>query len=526
MAGKPWATEKRKLINIEEFEKLASYQCTQKEIAAFFNMSVDTLERTLRRDHGINLADFWLNRRFAGKIRHRKAAFENIEAGKPGWANVWLHLDRKMNPEEQPGYIPPPDTSVFSTSNEGEKIEIKSFNKFCVDAGYPEPYPKQNEMRSFAFDEDATRLLLGARKYGKTDYVTIMGLAYDVYLAFKQGRLDDTATTLIITKSATRNSAIVNEIADALEKNGVPLARRNSKIIRIEGHSGKDHNVEAITIRSSMRGRHPYRILMDDPVTEEDVSEASRKLAKTKYDEAYKLCKNICIIGQPAHAHDLYAKLRGILKKMEVPHGTIPELDDDLEAMRLAGVSPESIEMSYHLRIPVTGTTPFAKIKRIDKLPPGDSVMFIDPSDGGDHTAASAIKQYFDGVAVRGIQWKKAWYHCIPELVQFVKECGVKRICFETNATGRQPLDQLREIFKPIGIGVVGVHSDTNKHAVIMSAGQYAHMIYLSQESESTYTDHVIEYEYGAKFDDAPDSLARGLEWIGLIKGKSNGKRT
>lgn len=413
------------------------------------------------------------------------------------------------------------DIKEMSISN-----NIKSFGQFCIDAGYPEPYPKQKEMRGFAFDETDTRLLLGARKYGKTDYVTIMGLAYDVYLAFKQGRLDDTATTLIITKSATRNSALVNEIADALEKNEVPLAKRNSKCIRIEGHSGKDHNVEAITIKTSMRGRHPFRIIMDDPVTEEDVSEATRKTAKNKYDEAYKLCKNICIIGQPAHAHDLYAKLRGILKKMEVPHGTIPELDDDLEAMRLAGVSPESIEMSYHLRIPVTGTTPFAKIKRIDKLPPGDSVMFIDPSDGGDHTAASAIKQYFDGVAVRGIQWKKAWYHCIPELVQFVKDCGVKRICFETNATGRQPLDQLREIFKPLGIGVVGVHSDTNKHAVIMAAGQYAHMIYLSHDSESSYTDHVIEYEYGAKFDDAPDSLARGLEWIGLIKGKPNGKGT
>ena len=99
-------------------------------------------------------------------------------------------------------------------------------------------------------------------------------------------------------------------------------------------------------------------------------------------------------------------------------------------------------------------------------------------------------------------------------------------ICFETNATGRQPLDQLRDIFKHIGIGVVGVHSDTNKHAVIMAAGQYAHMIYLSQDSESSYTEHVIEYEYGAKFDDAPDSLARGLEWIGLIKGKPNGKGT
>jgi hypothetical protein len=42
----------------------------------------------------------------------------------------------------------------------------------------------------------------------------------------------------------------------------------------------------------------------------------------------------------------------------------------------------------------------------------------------------------------------------------------------------------------------------------------------LSKESDTTYTNQVVQYEYKATNDDAPDSLATGLEWIGLIKGK------
>jgi hypothetical protein len=260
---------------------------------------------------------------------------------------------------------------------------------------------------------------------------------------------------------------------------------------------------------------------MDDPVTEEDVSPAMRLVVKRKYDEAYKLCKNIVIIGRPAHANDLYAELRPILKKMEVPHGTIPELDADLEAMARAGVDPVSIEMSYHLRVPVEGSMPFAKIRYIDQFGAGDSIAFIDPSDGGDYTAVSAIRGLMDGVAVKGKVWKRPWYHCTDDMIKFFNACNVKRVCFETNSTGTQPIAQLVQLLGPLGIGVVGKHSDTNKHAVIMAAGSYSNLIHLSRDSDKIYIDHIVKYEYGVEFDDAPDSLARGLEWIGYIKGKS-----
>lgn len=431
----------------------------------------------------------------------------------------WLKNRRPDEWRDREDPLPP-----SPPSNELKKTEMLTFEAFCVNAGYPKPYEKQHEMRSFGIAIDEPRLLLGSRGYGKTDYVTVLGVAYEVYCDWFQksiGAISElTETNLIISKSKPRNTAMIYEISEALIKNGVPLDKQNASCIRVQGLVGKDHSVEVLTIKSSFRGRHPKRILMDDPVTEEDTSDAMRTLVKKKYDEAYKLCENIVIIGQPAHAFDLYAELRPQIKKLEVPWGSIPELDADLTAMKAAGVDANSIEMSYHLRVPVDGSMPFSKIKYIDTFPLGESIAFLDPSEGGDYTAISIIRMIGDGIIVQGHAWKKAWYHCLDELVPILRARKVTRLCFETNKFGLQPVASLSQALSPFGIGVVGRHSDSDKHAAIMSAGSYSHMIHLSKESDKVYTDQVVKYEYGVKFDDAPDSLARCMEWIGLLKGK------
>lgn len=419
---------------------------------------------------------------------------------------------REAPPPEE---LPPPGREVTAVK--------MSFREFCINAGYPPPYSKQEEMRAFVLDEELTRILLGARGYGKTDYTTVLGTAYGIYsdhFDWAQGLIPAlTETTLIISKSKTRNTAMIGEIANALAKAGVPLETENASCIRVEGLIGKDDSVEAIPLKASFRGRHPKRIIMDDPVTEEDTSEAMRTLVKKKYDEAYKLSKNIAIIGQPAHAFDLYAELRDILVKMEVPHGTIPELDADLVAMQQAGIDKTSIEMSYHLRVPKVGSMPFADLKFLDDIPDGDTAALLDPSDGGDYSALSIFRGFGQGIAVRGHAVKRAWYHW-TELVDLLVAGHVKTLAFETNKHGEQPIEQLSTLLAPHGIRVVGVHSTMPKVAVIEAAASIAHMIHLSRKSDPAYTKQVTHYEYKAKFDDAPDSLARGLLWLGLIREK------
>jgi len=509
-------------INWDQFDQLVSFQCTQEEIAAFFKCSVDTIDRALQHERGESFADVWSKRRLYGKIRLRKAQFDIVEKCGPGSATMAIWLDKKIMPEENPEKTYDPSLITQSVIDIG--IGRKTFAQFSIDAGYPLPFIQQERMRSFGFDETEARLLLGSRGYGKTDYVTILGTAYDIYLNQLDGLYSDkekASTNLIVSKSKTRNAALVEEIASALELNGVELEKKSAYIVRVKGLVGKDHSAEAVTIKTSLRGRHPKRIIMDDPVTEEDVSPAMRKVVKRKYDESYKLCKNIIVIGQPAHADDLYAELRPILKKMEVPHGSIPQLDADLTAMLNAGVDRVSVEMSYHLRVPSEGSMPFANIRYLDKYPDGDSVAFIDPSDGGNYSALTVMRGLMQGVAIYGRVWKRPWYHCLDEIVPILKQRGVKRLCFETNKHGNQPIDQLQALLKPHGIGVVGKYSDSNKHAAIMAAGSYANLVHLSRESDKAYIDQVTKYEWGAEFDDAPDSLARCLEWVGYIKGKS-----
>lgn len=390
----------------------------------------------------------------------------------------------------------------------------RSFVEFCLKAGYYDPYPKQIEMMEFGMHEKVTRLLLGARNYGKTDVTVILGIAFQIYLD------PEHETNLIVTKSKERNASMLREIAEACKKNGVVFDRCNATHLRARGLIGKDHSVSAVTIKTvTLRGRHPKRVVMDDPVTEDDTGEAARLNAKKKYNEIMKLTQNVLIIGQPAHQYDLYAELRGQVKTMEVPHGSIPELDHDLEAQRLAGVDEASISASYHLKILTEGTTPFNSVNYIDEFPRGvTSVAFIDPSDGGDYTAMSVVALTGDGVMVEGYEWKRAWNHVLEEISEVIQARNIQRIAFETNKHGRQPVELLQSLFP--GIGVIGWNASSNKHARILSAGHFAHRIHLSKQSHRLYLEHVVKYEYKAKFDDAPDSLASCLEWIGLIRGK------
>lgn len=390
-----------------------------------------------------------------------------------------------------------------------------SYVDFCKNADYPAPFEKQIEMFAFAMHEEEPRLLLGSRGYGKTDYAVILGIAYDLYVDPSGSK------NLIITKSKERNAAMLREIQQACEKNGVQFEKANSTCLRVAGLLGKDHSVSAVTIKTvTLRGRHPKRVIMDDPVTEDDASEATRAHVERVYNEVSKLCSNVLIIGQPAHKFDLYAKLRPLLLKMEVPHGTIPELDADLDAQKKAGVSEASISASYHLKILSEGTTPFDNVKYIDKFPSGDSaVAFIDPShEGMDFTALTILKAYMQGVVSVGFIWKKSWNHCLDDMAPLLNQFGVKKMAFETNALGDMPIEILLQAFPKIGI--VGRRTMTNKHSRIMAAGTYAHMIHLSRESHPGYINQVVQYEYNSKNDDAPDSLASCLEWIGLIRGK------
>lgn len=491
--------DKKISLDWDVLDAMIQFRPSKEFLADYFGVSHDTIERRIKEKHGLTYNQYKNKKSEFLKLSLRQKVIEQALGGNP---YMLQYACEKLR--------------VFEDQSEDAiEYRVKSFTEFCEVSGYPAPFEKQIEMMDFMINGDKPRLLLGSRGYGKTDYGPILGLAYKIYC-------DKDFTALIVTKSDERNASILNEISKALEANGIHREKENTECIRVVGLHGKDNSVSAITVGSkSVRGRHPKLILMDDPVTEDDTSDATRRKVKKLYNELNKLCANICIIGQPVHKADLYQELRGILKKMEVPYGTIPELDHDIEAQRLSGVSEESIQASYFLNVVSENPSPFEGVNYIDAMPQTNSVAFIDPSfEGGDYTALSVLTGHFQNVAVQGHVYKKAWNHCLDDMCQRMIELKVKKVCFEVNSLGDQPLIMLRNILSQHGISVVGKKSNHNKHARIMNAGVFAKNIFLSKKSDKLYVEQVTQYEYKAKYDDAPDSLASLLEWVGLVRGR------
>lgn len=392
-----------------------------------------------------------------------------------------------------------------------------SFIDFCKGANYPQPFPKQIEMKEFMFSGDFPRMVLGARGYGKTDYGTILGTAEALIK-------DNQREILIVTKERERGKELIEEIRNVLIIYNAKLAGRAKTKIRFKGKVGKEPNLVALTIRSrGFRGRHPDFVIMEDPITPEDTSPAERRRVKSVYEEIYKLCKNIVIIGQPVHKADLYQELRQKIPTFTMIWGDIPELDCDLEAQRAAGVSEESIQASYFLNIIGADNLPFYKIKTVDYFA-GENVAFIDPArEGKDFTAVSVAGRNFDNLVVSGWAFRKAWYDCLNEFEQIFSMLNVGRVCIETNGIGDLAVIQMRQL----GIPTVGRNTTTNKHARIMNIASYVEDLRLFEQTTGSpdliqanqiFIDQVKNYEYNAEHDDAPDSMAGVAIFMGLIK--------
>jgi IS30 family transposase len=73
-AGRP-----RKEISRSEFEKLCKLQCTQQEIADWFDCSPDTIERWCLREYNEKFAEVFAKNRGKGKISLRRMQWQLAE---------------------------------------------------------------------------------------------------------------------------------------------------------------------------------------------------------------------------------------------------------------------------------------------------------------------------------------------------------------------------------------------------------------------------------------------------------------
>lgn len=76
-------------IDWEEFEKLCQIQCTAEEVAFWFNCSVDTIERNVRRRYKSTFAEIFAQKSVRGKVALRRTLFQIALKGNLG-ALIWL----------------------------------------------------------------------------------------------------------------------------------------------------------------------------------------------------------------------------------------------------------------------------------------------------------------------------------------------------------------------------------------------------------------------------------------------------
>jgi hypothetical protein len=76
-------------INWDEFDKLCAFQCTLIELAAWFECSVDTIERSVVREKKMPFAAYFDQKRGKGKIALRRVLFQNALNGNVP-IGIWL----------------------------------------------------------------------------------------------------------------------------------------------------------------------------------------------------------------------------------------------------------------------------------------------------------------------------------------------------------------------------------------------------------------------------------------------------
>jgi hypothetical protein len=79
----------RKEIDWEEFDKLCEYQATLEEIAAWFDVSPDTIERACLRDKEVGFAEYSDLKRGAGRASLRRAQYQSAMSGNTTM-QIWL----------------------------------------------------------------------------------------------------------------------------------------------------------------------------------------------------------------------------------------------------------------------------------------------------------------------------------------------------------------------------------------------------------------------------------------------------
>jgi hypothetical protein len=122
----------KKNINWKRFNALCQIQCTEAEIAAVLDISVDTIERAVLRDKGVGFAEYYEEKRHGGRMSLRRKQFELALLGNPTML-IWLGKQYLEQSEKQTIIASikkiESEQDIKKLTNEQLLLEIEKINK-------------------------------------------------------------------------------------------------------------------------------------------------------------------------------------------------------------------------------------------------------------------------------------------------------------------------------------------------------------------------------------------------------------
>lgn len=111
----------KKSIEIDDFEKLCSIQCTKEEICAWFKLTDKTLERWCKEQYQMGFSEVFTIKRGLGRISLRRCQWQAAQKGNPTML-IWLGKQYlgQIDPDKQLYAEVPEKMPEFDSMSEKE----------------------------------------------------------------------------------------------------------------------------------------------------------------------------------------------------------------------------------------------------------------------------------------------------------------------------------------------------------------------------------------------------------------------
>lgn len=132
----------------EEFGKLCGIQCTLSEIAAYYDVSEDTIERAVKRTHKLKFAEYFKQKRKKGFVSLRRTMWQLALKGDKTML-IWLSKQHLKFSEKMTVKDPKPQTPPTSPAVENNE-QLKRLETLLLEIKAPENKDREAKMLEVA----------------------------------------------------------------------------------------------------------------------------------------------------------------------------------------------------------------------------------------------------------------------------------------------------------------------------------------------------------------------------------------